>query len=141
MYFIFSRFIIYHHLKKASNMFSCVGIFQQLYTSHSFSLLNKQGSCCSPEKQCQSINTFGQSFNYTITLIKREKKSLSPFWELNCPLCEISMYFRYFVNSISPLGKGRGPSFEKSWIHALNPRMIFAKFGWNWVSGYGLEDF
>ena len=57
-------------------MFSCVGIFQQLYTSHFSSNLNKQetrGSCCLPEKQCQLINTFGQSFNYTITLIKREK--------------------------------------------------------------------
>ena len=102
--------------KKTSNLFSCVGIFQQLYTSHFFSLLNKQEtrrSCCLHEKQCQSINTFGQSFNYTITLIKREKKSLSPFWESNCPLCEISMYFRYFV-IISPLGKERGPSFEQS---------------------------
>ena len=43
---------------------------------------NKQeahGPHHSPEKQFQSINTFMQSYDYTITLIKREKKSHSPF--------------------------------------------------------------
>ena len=37
------------------------------------------------EKQFQSINTFVQSYDNTNTLIKREKKVLSPFWELNSP--------------------------------------------------------
>ena len=38
------------------------------------------------------------------------------------------MYFRYFV-IISPL-KRRDLSFEQTWI----PRMLYAKFGWNWPS-------
>ena len=31
----------------------------------------------------QSMNTFVQSYVHTITLIERQKKSLSPFWELS----------------------------------------------------------
>ena len=49
-----------------------------------------------------------------------------------------SMYFRYFIN-ISPW-KGTGP-FIWTNLNPLDPRMIFAKFGWNWLFGSGEEDF
>ena len=39
---------------------------------------------------------------------------------------------------LSPLGKGRGPSFEQIWI-PFHPRILCAKFGWNGPSGSG-ED-
>ena len=41
---------------------------------------------------------------------------------------------------LSPFGKGRGPSFEQTWIPFI-PRMLYAKFGWNWSSGSRGEDF
>ena len=45
--------------------------------------------------------------------------------------------FCYFV--ISPLGKGRGPSFEK--LESPSPKnAVTAKVGWNWPSGSGGED-
>ena len=49
-----------------------------------------------------------------------------------------SMYFLYFV-IISPW-KRAGPFI---WINLnpLHPRMLCAKFGWNWPSGSGEEDF
>ena len=47
------------------------------------------------------------------------------------------MYFRFFF--IISLGKGRGPSFEQTCI--LHPRILCAKFGWNWLSGSKEEDF
>ena len=39
----------------------------------------------SPRKQFQSMDTYAQSYDYTITLIKREQKSLSPTREVNGP--------------------------------------------------------
>ena len=45
------------------------------------------------------------------------------------------MYFRYFA-FIAPW-KRAGPFI---WTN-LNPRMLCAKFGWNWLSGSGEEDF
>ena len=51
-----------------------------------------------------------------IMLIKRRKKSLFTWLELN------------------------GSSFESTWI-PLTPRMLVAKFGWNWPSGSGEENF
>ena len=48
-----------------------------------------------------------------------------------------SMYFRYFV-IISPW-KRAGP-FIWTNLNPLHPRMLFAKFGWNWLSGSGEED-
>ena len=47
--------------------------------------------------------------------------------------------FFYFVDVfslLSPLGKGRGHASEQTY-----PRMLCAKFGWNWSSGSGEEDF
>ena len=48
------------------------------------------------------------------------------------------MYFRYFL-IISPL-KRAGP-FMWTNLNPLYPRMLCAKFGWNWPSGSGQEDF
>ena len=60
---------------------------------------------------------------------------------------------------LSPLGKGCGPSFEQlefslpyvgtGWarplfwtnLKKLYPKMLYAKFGWNWPSGSGEKDF
>ena len=48
------------------------------------------------------------------------------------------MYFRYFV-IISPW-KRAGP-FIWTNLNPLHPRMLCAKFGWNWLSCSGGEDF
>ena len=48
------------------------------------------------------------------------------------------MYFQYFV-IISPW-KRAGP-FIWTNLNPLHPRMLCAKFGWNWPSGSGEEDF
>ena len=47
------------------------------------------------------------------------------------------MYFHYLV-IISPW-KRRGPFIWKN-LNPLHPRMLCAKFGWNWLSGSGEED-
>ena len=49
-----------------------------------------------------------------------------------------SLYFRYFV-IISPW-KRAGPVIWTN-LNRLHPRMLCAKFGWNWPSGFGEEDF
>ena len=50
----------------------------------------------------------------------------------------LSMYFRYFV-IISPW-KRAGPVIWTN-LNPLHPRMLLAKFGWNWLSGSEEEDF
>ena len=50
----------------------------------------------------------------------------------------LSMYFHYFV-IISPW-KRAGP-FIWTNLNPLHPRMLCAKFSWNWLSGSGEEDF
>ena len=50
-------------------------------------------------------------------LIKRRKNLLSTLWQLN------------------------GSSFEQTWIPFMHPRMHCGRFGWNWPSGSGEEDF
>ena len=50
----------------------------------------------------------------------------------------LSMYFLYFV-IISPW-KRTGP-FVSTNLNPLHPRLLCAKFGWNWLSGSGEEDF
>ena len=50
----------------------------------------------------------------------------------------LSMYFRNFV-IISPWKRAR--TFILSNLNPLHPRIIHAKFGWNWTSGSGEEDF
>ena len=37
--------------------------------------------------------------------------------------------------------KGWGPLFLKVNLNILHPRMFCSKFGWNWLSGSGVEDF
>ena len=49
-----------------------------------------------------------------------------------------SMYFRYF-KLISPWK--RVGSFIWRNFNPFHPRMLCAKFGWNWPSGSGEEDF
>ena len=49
-----------------------------------------------------------------------------------------SMYFHYFV-IISPWE--RAGSFSWRNLNPLQPMMLCAKFGWNWPSGSGEEDF
>ena len=48
-----------------------------------------------------------------------------------------SMYFHYFV--IISLWKGAGPFIQTN-LNPFYPRMLCAKFGWNWPSGSGEED-
>ena len=48
------------------------------------------------------------------------------------------MYFRHFV-IISPWK--RAGLFIWTNLNPLHPRMLCAKFGWNWPSGSGEEDF
>ena len=50
----------------------------------------------------------------------------------------LSMYFYYLV-IISPW-KREGP-FIWTKLNPLHPRLLCAKFGWNWPSGSGEEDF
>ena len=50
----------------------------------------------------------------------------------------LTMYFHYFV-IISPR-KRAGP-FIWTNLNSLYPRMLWSKFGWNWLSGSGEEDF
>ena len=48
------------------------------------------------------------------------------------------MYFRYFI-IISPW-KRAGPVIWTN-LNPLHPRILWAKFGWNWPRGFGEEDF
>ena len=48
------------------------------------------------------------------------------------------MYFHHFV-IISPWKRAR--SFIWTNLNPLHPSMLCAKFGWNWLSGSGEEDF
>ena len=57
------------------------------------------------------------------------------------PSLELTQWFRrrffecrqciFAISQLSPLGKGRGPSFEKKNWNPLHPKMHCAKFGWN----------
>ena len=98
---------------------------------------------------------------YIITLIKRRKNPLSPFWELNGPylsnlkslspkdaLCKLwlilAQWFwrRRFLNLINFVIIS---SWKRAWpfiwtnLNSLHPRMLCSKFGWNWPGGSG-ED-
>ena len=66
----------------------------------------------------------------------------------------LSMYVRYYLHKclivlnvfwllssianllLYTLGKGRGPSFDQTWIPFTQERMIRAMFSWNWPSGF-----
>ena len=85
------------------------------------------------------INTFLQSYDYTITLIL---KVLIPK-EIGPEVLDkkIFKYLPCIFLLLSLLGKGYGPSFEQTWIPFTNIRMLCAKFCWNWPGGSGEEDF
>ena len=70
--------------------------------------------------------------------------SLFKYW--SCGSEEKDFYFIFFIvffcfafSLLSPLWKGRGPTFEQFWIR-FNKRMLCAKCGWNFPSGSGEED-
>ena len=116
------------------------------------------------ENSSKSINTN----DYIIMLIKRRKNNIIYFMRIFCffiwrilnpphqmMLCAkigwnwlsgsgeenfliSSMCLHYFV-IISPW-KRAGP-FNWTNMNPLHPRMLCAKFGWNWPSGSGEEDF
>ena len=48
------------------------------------------------------------------------------------------MYFCFFCNYL-PWEKGGALHLNK--LESLHPRILCAKFGWNWLSGSGEEDF
>ena len=124
-------------------------------------IVNKRpmGHIAHLRKQFKSINTY----DYIITLIKRRKKNIIKLMRINWffiwrnmnpyhtrmpvpRLVEIgsmenflisSLNFRYFV-IISPW-KRAGPVIWTN-LNPLHPRMLWAKFGWNWPSGSGEED-
>ena len=50
-----------------------------------------------------------------------------------------SLYFHYYCVIISPWNRA-GP-FIWTKLNTLHPRMLCAKFNWNWLSGSGEEDF
>ena len=104
---------------------------------------------------------FAQSYDNTITLIKR-KKTWSTFWELNGPnlwktllkdtLCQVWLKLAHWspirrfsnivnVIRVSTLGKVRGPSFEQTWIPSPFFRDTYCLVGWNWLTGSGEKDF
>ena len=114
------------------------------------------GSHHSLEKQFQSMNIFLQRYDYSVTLIKREKdiSSLrSPYslkvesYSLKNALCQVWLKlaqwfwrgrflnfvteFSYFV-IISPWKMLRP-------FH-LHPRMLCVKIGWNWISSFREEN-
>ena len=59
-------------------------------------------------------------------------------WFLRRRFLISSMYFRYVL--IISLWKRTGP-FIWTNLNPLHPRTLCAKFGWNWPSGSGEEDF
>ena len=80
-----------------------------------------------------------QSYDYTIKLIKRQKKSIYPFWGLNGPL---------FVNKKKHTKKTHKKNHSHTHTHKqkqnsspLCTSMFCAKFGRNWPIGSGEEDF
>ena len=115
-------------------------------------------------KHFKSINTY----DYIITLIKRGKKTIIYFfriywnfiWTNWNPLHPMmlcakfgwnwlsgsgeeqflisSIYYSYFV--IISSWKRVGPFIWTNW-NPLHPRMLCAKFGWNWLSGWEKKIF
>ena len=77
-------------------------------------IINKRpmGHIAHLRKQFKSINTY----DYITTLIKRRKKTIINFMRI---------YFFFIWRNLNP----------------LHPRMICAEIGWNWLIGYGEEDF
>ena len=103
----------------------------------------------SPEKQFQSITNLHKA----MIIPYSEKKTLSPFWELNIPYlfklpfthgCFVPILVESFPvvlekKILFPLGKGCGPLFEKN-NNSFQSRMLCANFGWIWPTSTGEED-
>ena len=103
--------------------------------------------------QFKSMNTFEQSYDYKITLIRRGKNPLSPFWELSSPysdaMCQIGLevaqwfWRRRWFNLVNVfLLFHNYHSSKRVWPFIgtkLNPihqkNMLCTKFGWKWSSG------
>ena len=62
----------------------------------------------------------------------------SGFWRRGLFFNSVNV-FSLFRNYL-PLGKDKALHFNKPESNPLHPRMLFAKFGWNWTSGSGEED-
>ena len=119
--------------------------------------MRPMGHIAQLRNQFKSIHTFAQSYDYIITLILRWKKKQGsyPFWLPFSKGCFVPSFvengplvrrrFKKFRQSIfaisllSPLVRGRGP-FEQTWIPLRDPRMLCAKFRWNWPIGSWEED-
>ena len=135
---------------------------------HNFLFIVKQnkrpmGHIAHLRKQFKSINTY----DYIITLIKRRRKktlltlcnslvlhlkkleSPSPK-DVSCQVwLKLAQWFwrRNFLNFVNVFSQFRnylpleraGPSIWTN-LNPLHPRMLCAKFGWNWPSGSGEED-
>ena len=136
-----------------------------IYANIWYAYINKRpmGHLAHLRKQLKSINTY----DYIITLFKRRKKPLLSLWELNgssfeqnwVPFtqgCFVPSLFKIgpvglddFLNSIInvfslfriylPLEKGGALLWTN--LNPLHPRMLCARFGWNWLIGFGEEDF
>ena len=110
-------------------------------------------------KQFKSINTY----NYIKTLIRKRKTYRLLFENLMVPnlnklespsskvsLCQVSLklakWFSNFINHVFLLFRNYLP-LEKGMVLHLNnlnslyPKMLCAKFGWNWSSGFGKKTF
>ena len=113
--------------------------------------------------QLKSINTFEKSYDYIITLIRRGKNSFISFLRIEWSLfvkpwvsspkdasCQVWLklapwFLRgRFLNFVNAFALFR--NLEKGWsfiwtnLNPLYPRMLCAKFIWNWPSGSGQED-
>ena len=97
-----------------------------------------------------SLITFTQRYDHTITLIKRKKKIISTFLELNGSLSVKKQKAKQTENTWVPTTqvrfKFRNCIFAISIIISLwkkgllYPRMGFAKFGWNCLCNTWGED-
>ena len=59
------------------------------------------------------------------------------FWWIRIRFFKFRQFiFATIISLLSPLGKGRSRSFEQTW----SPRMLCAKFAWNWPSGSGWKS-
>ena len=109
------------------------------------------GPHCSPEKTPEKkikILSIYFFFFFNISPWKRTESQSFPITqgcfmpclvEISTVVLEKQIFKFHKCNSaillLSPLGRGRGPSFEQTWIPFTQ-----GCFGWNWPSGSGEED-
>ena len=95
-------------LKLAKSLILQKEIFKFLIVFSRFLDKRPMGHIAHQRKQFKSINTY----DYMITLIKRKKNHIINFMRI--------YWFFIWINLNPP-----------------HPRMLCAKFGWNWPSGFG----